>query len=307
MEDPDNGVRVPEPVCTTGASQSTFAKFDPTWGAMSAEAWTEQRRAWSNRRIASGRHRGFGGSESLLHPVGYTPAATADDPGFVIYDDHGHAASSSAPTLAIQGRWSRAAKRTLDLIVAIPIAVLFVLLLPIVALALKLTSPGPVLFKQQRIGRNGRTITVYKFRSMRIDAEARLRADPALFEAYLNNGFKVPSRLDPRITRVGRFLRKTSLDELPQALCVLRGTMSAVGPRPVVPDELAALYHRAPEYYLSCKPGLTGLWQVSGRSHVVHKNRTTLDELYATNWSLFWDVKILVRTVPAVLTAHGAH
>jgi lipopolysaccharide/colanic/teichoic acid biosynthesis glycosyltransferase len=74
-----------------------------------------------------------------------------------------------------------------------------------------------------------------------------------------------------------------------------------------VPDELAALYHRAPEYYLACKPGLTGLWQVSGRSNVVHKNRTTLDKLYATNWSLLWDVKILVRTVPAVITAHGAH
>ena len=117
----------------------------------------------------------------------------------------------------------------------------------------------------------------------------------------------MPSRLDPRITRVGRFLRKSSLDELPQSLCVLRGTMSAVGPRPVVPDELAALYHRRPDYYLACKPGLTGLWQVSGRSNVVHKSRTTLDELYATNWSVLWDLKILVRTVPAVLTAHGAH
>ena len=280
---------------------------------MSAEAWTEQRRAWSNRRIASGRHRGFGASEPVLHPAGFG-GATTDDPSFVRHDDLGHAASRSSsahasarPELAIQGRRARVAKRTLDLIVGLPIGILFVILLPFVALALKLTSPGPVLFKQQRIGRDGRSITVYKFRSMRIDAESRLRADPALFEAYLHNGFKVPSRLDPRITRVGRFLRKTSLDELPQAICVLRGTMSAVGPRPVVPDELAALYRRAPEYYLSCKPGLTGLWQVSGRSHVVHKNRTTLDELYATNWSLLWDVKILVRTVPAVLTAHGAH
>ncbi len=223
-------------------------------------------------------------------------------------DERDHAASAStAPELGIERRTARFAKRTLDLLMAIPITALFVVLLPIVTLALKLTSPGPILFKQQRVGRDGRTITVYKFRSMRIDAEARLRADPELFEAYLRNGFKVPSRLDPRITRVGRFLRKTSLDELPQALCVLRGTMSAVGPRPVVPDELTALYHRHPEYYLACKPGLTGLWQVSGRSHVVHKNRTTLDELYATNWSLLWDLKILVRTIPAVLTAHGAH
>jgi lipopolysaccharide/colanic/teichoic acid biosynthesis glycosyltransferase len=240
-----------------------------------------------------------------------TPAS--DDQPIVVLDSDRHAASSSKvrhasrPALAIQGRRGRAAKRALDLVVVLPVFVLFVVTLPFIALAIKLTSPGPILFKQQRIGRDGRPITVYKFRSMRIDAEARLRADPELFEAYLKHGFKVPSRLDPRITRVGRFLRKSSLDELPQSICVLLGTMSAVGPRPVVPDELAALYHRAPEYYLACKPGLTGLWQVSGRSTVVHKSRTTLDELYATNWSLLWDVKILVRTVPAVLTAHGAH
>jgi lipopolysaccharide/colanic/teichoic acid biosynthesis glycosyltransferase len=240
--------------------------------------------------------------------MGFVTGSTSDEPGIVIYDPLDHAASGSAvPDLAIEGRRARFAKRSLDLLVAIPVALLFVVLLPFVALALKLTSPGPVLFKQQRVGRGGRTITIYKFRSMRIDAEARLRADPHLFEAYRKNGFKVPSRLDPRITPVGRFLRKTSLDELPQALCVLRGTMSAVGPRPVVPDELAALYRRAPDFYLACKPGLTGLWQVSGRSHVVHKNRTTLDQLYATNWSLLWDIKILVRTIPAVLTAHGAH
>jgi len=240
--------------------------------------------------------------------MGFVTGSTSDEPETVIFAPGDHAASlSTVPALAIQGRRARFAKRLLDLVVAIPIALLFVLLLPFVALALKLTSPGPVLFKQQRLGRHGRTITVYKFRSMRIDAEARLRADPELFEAYRKNGFKVPARLDPRITPVGRFLRTTSLDELPQALCVLRGTMSAVGPRPVVPDELAALYRRAPEYYLACKPGLTGLWQVSGRSHVVHKNRTTLDQLYATNWSMLWDIKILVRTIPAVLTAHGAH
>ncbi|MGZ4758041.1 MAG: sugar transferase [Acidimicrobiales bacterium] len=240
--------------------------------------------------------------------MGFVTGSTSDDQPIVLFREIDHAASAtSRPALRIEARGARAAKRALDLIVALPIALLFVVLLPFVALALKLTSPGPILFKQQRVGRNGRTITVYKFRSMRVDAEARLRADPELFEAYLKNGFKVPARLDPRITLVGRFLRKTSLDELPQSLCVLRGTMSAVGPRPVVPDELAALYHRAPEFYLACKPGLTGLWQVSGRSHLVHKSRTTLDELYASNWSLLWDVKILVRTVPAVLTAHGAH
>jgi lipopolysaccharide/colanic/teichoic acid biosynthesis glycosyltransferase len=242
--------------------------------------------------------------------MGLAAAGSSDDQ-IIVLDDHGAsltmAPRATRPPLASESRWGRAAKRTLDLAVAIAVVVLFLITLPFIALALKLTSRGPILFKQQRIGRDGRAITVYKFRSMRIDAEARLRADPELFAAYLENGFKVPSRLDPRITRVGRFLRKSSLDELPQSLCVLRGTMSAVGPRPVVPDELAALYRRAPEYYLVCKPGLTGLWQVSGRSNVVHKSRSTLDELYAPNWSLLWDVTILLRTVPAVLTAHGAH
>jgi exopolysaccharide production protein ExoY len=275
---------------------------------MSAQAWTEQRRAWTNRRITADRHRAFAASQVGRAARVGPPSGIADDQPVVIFDDLDHAASiPSRFALPIESPWARATKRLLDIVVAVPIAVLFVVVLPVVALALKLSSPGPILFRQQRIGRHGRKITVYKFRSMRIDAEARLRADPELFQAYLQNGFKVPSRLDPRITRVGRFLRKTSLDELPQALCVLRGTMSAVGPRPVVPDELATLYCRAPGYYLACKPGLTGLWQVSGRSHVVHKNRTTLDELYATNWSLLWDVKILARTVPAVLTAHGAH
>ena len=112
---------------------------------------------------------------------------------------------------------------------------------------------------------------------------------------------------DARLTPIGRFLRSSSLDELPQALCLLRGTMSVVGPRPVVPDELRELYGDEPGPYLACKPGITGLWQTSGRSTVVHGKRARLDAQYATDWSLLLDIKILVRTIPAVLSAHGAH
>ena len=164
-----------------------------------------------------------------------------------------------------------------------------------------------MLFTQVRVGKGGRRIAVYKYRSMYGDAEERLRTDTRLYEAYLHNGFKVPGASDPRITPVGRFLRKTSLDELPQALCILQGTMSAVGPRPVVPEELVKLYRDKPECYLACKPGLTGLWQVSGRSHIVYEHRAQLDEAYAREWSLTGDARILLRTVPVVLSAHGAH
>ena len=209
--------------------------------------------------------------------------------------------------LPIESLWARTVKRTVDLIVGIPLFVLFLVCYPIVGLALKLTSPGPVLFAQVRVGRGGRPITVYKFRSMYSHAEDVLRADAQLYERYVRNGFKVPTHRDPRITRVGRLLRLSSLDELPQAICILNGSMSAVGPRPVVPDELRRLYGSSPRSYLGCKPGLTGLWQVSGRSQVVYEQRAELDAAYATEWSLVGDVRILIRTIPVVLSADGAN
>jgi len=209
--------------------------------------------------------------------------------------------------LKVESPWASLAKRTVDLAIGIPLFTVMVLAFPWVALAVKLTSRGSVLFRQVRIGHGGQPIVVYKFRSMHIDAEARLRADAGLYAQYLANGFKVPAEIDPRITVVGRFLRRTSLDELPQAVCLVRGTMSVVGPRPVVPDELRHLYGDDPQHYLACKPGLTGLWQTSGRSHVVHDDRARLDAEYATHWSLRRDIEILVRTVPVVLSTDGAH
>lgn len=215
--------------------------------------------------------------------------------------------STTRPLRRIQRRPGRVVKRTFDIVVGVPLALGVLLLLPLLAIIVRVDSPGPVFFSQERIGRGGRRIKVVKLRSMHADAERRLRADPVLYEHYVEHGFKLPQADDPRITRVGRLLRKWSLDELPQAFSVLGGSMSVVGPRPVVPVELQTLYGDRPDVYLVTKPGLTGLWQVSGRSKVGGHERVWLDEEYVDTWSPALDVRLLVRTVPAVLTARGAH
>jgi len=167
---------------------------------------------------------------------------------------------------------------------------------------------GPAFYAHERIGRGGRRFGCLKFRSMVVDSAARLEAllasDPAA-RAEWEATRKL--RDDPRITWVGRFLRATSLDELPQLINVLRGDMSLVGPRPVVAAELAAHYGVAAEHYLAVRPGITGLWQVSGRSDTSYAQRVALDVRYATNPSLLEDVRILLRTPAAVLLRRGAY
>lgn len=202
---------------------------------------------------------------------------------------------------------SRALKRASDIVMSLPVALVAALLFPLLALAVRLDSRGPILFRQRRVGRDGQEIHVYKFRSMYADAEERLANDPEMLATYLANGHKLPEGSDPRITRVGRFLRKTSLDEIPQFFCVLRGTMSMVGPRPVLPSELPVLYEELEPSYCAVKPGITGLWQVSGRSNITNRQRAELDARYVEEWSLWLDIKILLRTIPAVLRADGAH
>lgn len=197
-------------------------------------------------------------------------------------------------------------KRSLDLTLS---AIGVVALLPVfvtVALAVRLDSPGPIMFRQQRLGLGGRRFTLYKFRSMRADAEGYLREDPELYEEYVENGFKLPEARDPRINPLGALLRRTSLDELPQLLNVLKGDMSLVGPRPVVPDEIEN-YGPDASVFLAVKPGLTGYWQVNGRSRVGYPERVDLDIDYIRQWSLGRDLSILVRTVPTVLRREGAH
>lgn len=177
-------------------------------------------------------------------------------------------------------------------------------LLILVALAIKLDSPGPVLFKQQRVTVRGRTFWMYKFRSMRVNAEAELEKIIHLNERKDALMFKMDR--DPRVTRVGRFLRRTSLDELPQLINVLRGEMSLVGPRPPLPREVEQYspHHRQ---RLEVLPGLTGMWQVSGRSDITDFEEVVrLDLSYIRDWSLWLDFQILFKTIPAVIQSRGA-
>jgi exopolysaccharide biosynthesis polyprenyl glycosylphosphotransferase len=208
---------------------------------------------------------------------------------------------------AVALRWQQLLiKRVLDLVGA---SVLLVLLSPLmlaVAVALVVGSPGPVVFGQRRLGRYGRSFKCFKFRSMYTDAEQRLAIDPELHAEYVRNGFKLPEGQDPRITPLGRILRRTSLDELPQLWNVLRGEMSLVGPRPIVPAEIRH-YQEDGQMLLLLQPGITGLWQVSGRSNLAYPERTDLELEYVERWTLGRDLRILAATVPAVLQRRGAH
>jgi lipopolysaccharide/colanic/teichoic acid biosynthesis glycosyltransferase len=172
-----------------------------------------------------------------------------------------------------------------------------------VALAIKLDSPGPIFYRQQRVGKHGRRFWMLKFRSMRQDADRLLDTLRAHNEA---SGPLFKMRRDPRITRVGRLLRRWSLDELPQLFNVLRGDMSLVGPRPPIPAEVEE-YEDWQHGRLRAVPGITGLWQVSGRSEVPFHDMVRLDLHYIRNWSLGLDLVILLRTIPAVLTSRGAY
>jgi exopolysaccharide biosynthesis polyprenyl glycosylphosphotransferase len=197
-------------------------------------------------------------------------------------------------------------KRFMDVLLStLGIAVLSPLLLVLAALV-RCTSRGPVLFGHQRLGEGGRPIRVYKFRSMEADAEKKLQKildeDPVLRAEY-EATFKLSN--DPRITAVGRWLRKTSLDELPQLFNVVAGTLSLVGPRPIVATEINK-YGPAASAILRVPPGMTGLWQVSGRSDLGYDERVRLDMEYITHWSLWLDLRILVATIPAVLRKKGA-
>jgi exopolysaccharide biosynthesis polyprenyl glycosylphosphotransferase len=194
-------------------------------------------------------------------------------------------------------------KRAMDIVGATLGLTLGAPILAIVALAVRLDTPGPILFRQKRVGTGGREFTMYKFRSMRAGSEDELEALRGLNES---DGPTFKMREDPRVTRVGRLLRRRSLDELPQLWNVLRGEMSLVGPRPPLPSEVAGYqdWHRK---RLEVRPGLTGLWQVSGRSLLSFDEQVLLDIHYVENWTFWLDIKILLRTVPEVVLASGAY
>jgi exopolysaccharide biosynthesis polyprenyl glycosylphosphotransferase len=193
-------------------------------------------------------------------------------------------------------------KRLLDVTVSLAILALAAPVILLVALAIKATSPGSVLFKQNRVGLNGRRFTLYKFRTMIEDAHAR-RSEVEHLNEMTAPVFKAKD--DPRITPLGRILRRFSFDELPQLWNVLKGDMSLVGPRPPIPEEVAS-YHRWHRRRLSMKPGLTCLWQISGRNNVDFERWMKLDLQYIDNWSPSLDFKILLRTIPVVLSGKGA-
>ena len=208
----------------------------------------------------------------------------------------------------LRSKFNRFLKRCFDILISVTLFPVLIPILLIIAILIKLDSKGPIFFIHERIGENGRPIRVIKFRTMYKDARERLerllREDKQAKKEWETN-FKL--RNDPRITRIGKFLRKTSLDELPQIFNVLKGDMSLAGPRPVIREEIEKYYGDFAQYYYMVKPGITGLWQVSGRSDTDYDKRVRLDTWYVLNWSLWLDLVILIKTVEAVLKGKGAY
>jgi lipopolysaccharide/colanic/teichoic acid biosynthesis glycosyltransferase len=201
----------------------------------------------------------------------------------------------------------RLAKRALDMLCILLTLPLSVPLLFIIAAVVKISSPGPIFYRQMRLGRFGDAFPMWKFRTMHVDADnvldQFLRTHP---DAKLEWDHHQKLRQDPRLTPAGAFLRRSSLDELPQLFNVLLGSMSLVGPRPILANEVPR-YSAAYFFYASAKPGLTGLWQVSGRSGTSYESRVHLDEHYVRNWRMSSDLHILLKTVSTVLRAEGAY
>ncbi len=197
-------------------------------------------------------------------------------------------------------------RRAMDVAVSLTGLIVLSPLLLAVAVVIKLLDPGPVIFSQERLGLDRKIFRLHKFRSMRVDAEKLLQQDPALYRRYVENNYKLPEHEDPRISKLGRFLRKTSLDELPQLWNVLKGEMTLVGARPIVPAEIQK-YEPYADLLLSLKPGLTGRWQVAGRSQIQYPQRAFMDLDYAGSNSIASDLSIMTRTIPALVSRRGAH
>ncbi|OGG31370.1 hypothetical protein A3A63_03300 [Candidatus Gottesmanbacteria bacterium RIFCSPLOWO2_01_FULL_46_9] len=205
-------------------------------------------------------------------------------------------------------------KRLIDIIGGVVLGIIFFPVCLVIALCIKADSAGPILADTpQRVGKNGKLFKLYKFRSMVINAHEKLRRDPELaklYGEYKRNSYKL--RVDPRVTRIGRFIRKHSLDEIPQLINILKGDMSLVGPRPYYPDELVEQQRKYPhtkdlvKVVLSAKPGLTGHWQVSGRSEVNFDKRIKMDADYVKKSSLWLDIIILLKSPWAMVSGKGA-
>lgn len=194
-------------------------------------------------------------------------------------------------------------KRVIDVILASVALILLSPLFAIIAIAIKIDSKGPVFFAHKRIGKNGKIIKLYKFRSMVINAEELIKSfTPEQMREYKEN-YKLTN--DPRITKVGKFLRKTSLDELPQLINIINGDLSIIGPRPVVADELET-YGVNKDKFLSVTPGLTGYWAANGRSNTTYEQRMEMELYYIDNLSLKMDIKVFFKTILSVVKKEGA-
>jgi len=213
------------------------------------------------------------------------------------------------PNLAT--RFSRLAKRALDVVISLIAITLFSPLFILISVAVKLTSKGPILFTQERVGRYGRRFSFLKFRSMKCGSDSHIHQE--YVKQFIagtiakEQGVTYKITQDPRLTRIGGFLRKSSLDELPQLINVLKGEMSLVGPRPAIPYEIDfyQMWHRT--RFLEVKPGITGLWQVTGRSKTTFDDMVRLDLRYVKQWSFWLDIKILLHTPQAVFSGEGAY
>ena len=198
-------------------------------------------------------------------------------------------------------------KRAFDIIAGSLLIMLLAPLLLLIAILIRIESPGPTLFAHKRLGKNGVPFNCYKFRSMVMNAQELLpqllEDNPELQEEW-NRDFKL--KHDPRVTRIGRILRQTSLDEIPQLINVLKGEMSLVGPRPIIAEEMERFGDAARDYMM-VSPGMTGLWQVSGRSDIDYQERVLMESWYVRNWSLWLDISLLFRTVGIVLNRKGAY
>nr|WP_278507277.1 sugar transferase [Ligilactobacillus animalis] len=198
-------------------------------------------------------------------------------------------------------------KRLFDILVSL-LALVFVLPITLVVLIIDCfgDNKGPVLYKQRRIGKKYRPFYIYKFRSMIVDADKKLKEDPELYELYVKNSYKLPADKDPRITKFGHFLRKSSIDELPQFFNILKGDMTLIGPRPVVEEELKQ-YGDKVDKLLSVTPGAMGYWQASGRSTIHYPERCDIELYYVDHASLWFDIKILVKNIVSIFKAEGAY
>lgn len=254
------------------------------------------------------------GNEAVAHELEQAVAPSPTDEAEAIVID----LRSSEPIIEVDRRlwlspnegllrppgWKLRVKRAIDIVVALMAMVVLAPIALIAALAIKLTSKGPVLYSSKRVGQDGMMFEFYKFRSMRLDAHETRSDLLHLNEAQEGPIFKI--RRDPRLTPIGRVLRKSSIDEIPQFINVLRGDMSLVGTRPPISEEVAQ-YSDWERQRLLIRPGITGIWQVSGRSEIPFDRWVEMDLAYIKDWSLWLDVKLLLKTVPAVLKGTGAY